>query len=63
MEWINVEEKLPPDREPQLLFSRNFIMPILGWRDEENNQWWGRGFDKIDNITHWMPLPPPPTGE
>jgi len=67
MEWIKVEDRLPEDRVLVLCWQESMGACIrehiyedgyVSWYDEHNN------YDDSDlKITHWMPLPPPPTGE
>ena len=67
MEWISVEERLPEKYETILLFR-----PEKG--AEKDQIWCGWRIrhiggqpayrtdteDRLDGITHWMPLPEPP---
>lgn len=60
-EWISVTDKIPPDQEEVLVLtqSRNGVRNV------------DKGYWAIDHfihrgrseVTHWMPLPPPPKGE
>lgn len=65
MEWISIEERLPPP-DAYILISKydkrkTIKMPFLsiGYRIEE--EWFEKNGKKVDqkdgNITHWMPLP------
>jgi|694.fasta_scaffold49056_3 glutathione S-transferase len=63
--WIPVSEEVPEDREE-----------VLGWQTWVENEGWPEGVfvchrgtkpgewygeeGQLPNITHWMPLPPPP---
>ena len=64
--WIPVTERIPDGREE-----------VLGWQTWVPNEGWGEGVfvchrgtklgewyseeGQLPNITHWMPLPAPPT--
>ena len=66
--WIPVVERLPGGREE-----------VLGWQTWVPNEGWGEGVfvchrgtkfgewysedGQLPNITHWMPLPAPPTSD
>jgi hypothetical protein len=62
--WIPVSERLPMHGDEVLAFdsSRN---QWTAFRDTDST-WWvetlGDGYEQIDNITHWMPLPAGPEG-
>ena len=59
--WIPVSERLPEDYEDVLVYSGG-VEP--GWCDRgvfyEYDKYES---DRIDGVTHWMPLPEPPKGE
>jgi len=70
MEWISVEERLPPEREMVLLFcpgTRFTKGQFHIGRWESNKQWWlseeGQAESTKNWFTHWMPLPEPPEYE
>lgn len=65
-EWIPVNERLPKNDENVLAYSRDKEMfiawcGVLGrtWRDSFRDA----PYDELVgiSITHWMPLPPPPS--
>jgi hypothetical protein len=69
MKWINVEDELPCTTNNVLVTNSRYCFVAM-----YNSMWgkWfeGRGvdddgggdiFNRLDNITHWMELPSPPT--
>ena len=60
--WVNVEDRLPKKFEKVILFDKDGFGAItgrlgsVGWYLEET-------LDLSSNVTHWMPLPEPPTLE
>ena len=73
-EWISVKDKLPPYNLDVLVYRPNMAMKILvdnyaGYYGEDDAEWhegWAKYGKDIHNnplITHWMPLPEPPTKE
>jgi len=63
-QWIPVEERLPPRAEKSFTFSDYVLVcDNIGYMDTacynfEKNRW-----DWLNNVTHWMPLPPAPRKE
>lgn len=60
-EWISVTDKIPPDQEEVLVLTQN----RNGVRNVDKGYW---AIDHFihrgrSEVTHWMPLPPPPKGE
>lgn len=69
MEWIDVKEKYPKEYEDVLIYSPGFP-PITAYLTCERDSpiwWFVRDWDKCENaiywnvVTHWMPMPFPPT--
>lgn len=57
-EWISVEERLPTHKDGKVLIYTAYGISI--GEKTISNRW--RGDNAIPKqITHWMPLPPPPT--
>jgi len=62
--WIPVEERLPPRAESSFIFSDYVLVcDNIGYMDTacynfEKNRW-----DWLNNVTHWMPMPPAPKKE
>ncbi len=64
-EWISVDDRLPSDREPVQIITAygkqatarmiNDTNPSYGWLD------WMRPQHSYGSVTHWQPLPLPPT--
>ena len=62
MEWISVNERLPDEFESVLACAR-----LDGdTKYSVGEAFWSRGwssvrtYDALDDVTHWMPLPPLP---
>ena len=65
--WISVKERLPDESCECLIVSRIGVIYLAPYSDrykafnatdgDDGDMW------KLDNITHWMPLPEPPKGE
>lgn len=72
MDWISVEDRLPEKERVVLGYGHSAYNPdanvsvIVLWRDEGTEQG-GYWIDPVEewvwNITHWMPLPDPPTSK
>ena len=66
MRWIPVEERKPKLSDNPILVYKaqdaqaNFIG--TAWYSSLHG-WTPTNGTKINSLTHWMPLPPPPTGE
>jgi hypothetical protein len=59
-EWISVSERYPEEDEDVLVFSTDGIHVASL---DEDGTWYpshGDGWD-FPGVTHWMPLPAPPT--
>jgi hypothetical protein len=57
-EWISIDDRLPKIAEDVIVFSDNKFQIDIGFR--MNNKWHSdRG--ELPTVTHWMPLPNPPT--
>ena len=76
MEWISVEDRLPPLDRIVWLFRPKYG-PFIGcrtddgdgwlWANSYGSQYWHEGkwegdaeIDDDYDVTHWMPLPDPP---
>jgi hypothetical protein len=73
MEWISVDDQLPPNERDEKGHDREYLVYADGrywldcwseWRDDWGwSEWrgnWGWESHWSDGVTHWMPLPPPP---
>lgn len=64
--WISVDERLPGVFEP-VIVCRKDKSAKTGWKVEQGardlNGWWKVYGTRTKNVTHWMPLPPPPKEE
>ena len=65
--WTPVEERLPGEHISVLVYDQDKEMPYVGYH--LGDRWWyGDHYGRWDtstiegDITHWMPLPDPPTG-
>ena len=56
--WIPVGERLPETRQAVLLFLHSG-WEISGHLGLDGN-WYDNDDEQFINVTHWMPLPPPP---
>lgn len=64
MEWVNVKEtdKLPESLE-EVLFSdgkgvyKGYRFSSFISASQEVGHWYSTNDDRIDDVTHWMPLP------
>jgi hypothetical protein len=66
MEWIRIEDKLPPPFERVLVYfggmgSDSVAVKYLTDRSHpDGSRAWYPGGQTLENGTHWMPLPPLP---
>ena len=64
-EWIPVTERLPEKGQEVLVFDTRENWTGFAWlRPDET--WTALGFDfplDLGEVTHWMPMTPPPKGE
>lgn len=59
--WINVNERLPQKGECVLICEDSSIEMAM-YQQYDNETWTPfYGDHSIKNVTHWMPLPPPPS--
>lgn len=56
--WISVEERLPKTEEDFLCAFDDGFIATASWIDGDWELWADAG-----QVTHWMPLPKPPTPE
>lgn len=72
--WIPVTERLPMYNVDVLVYRPEMAMKVLvssyeGYYGEDDNEWhegwvrYGKGLGGNSVITHWMPLPSPPSTE
>ena len=61
--WISVEDRLPEETGNYLIYrcldDVLFLTDIAVFFAEDDPEW-NVPLDAVDEITHWMPLPPPP---
>lgn len=61
MEWISIIERLPPE-DAYILISeyderKTVKMPYLSIGYRLGDEWFEKDDQKVERITHWMPLP------
>ncbi len=71
MEWISVKDRLPGYGDPVIVVSSGVVQNVIYMMDgaDDCDDWFEPYFfDHDDNckfspdkLTHWMPLPKPPT--
>jgi len=60
--WISVDERLPTERECVIVFRPDAHHLPACDPNIDVRAYFGNGvFNGIHRVTHWMPLPPPPT--
>jgi hypothetical protein len=62
VEWISVKERFPerPTQNVIVWVSRfNFPSPYMTLAQYKNGKW-TVDESRVHEVTHWMPLPPPP---
>ena len=66
--WISVKDRLPSDGKAKLVWCPERHNIYCACYEEANEEgkwfifggWRGEGLEKIEPVTHWMPLPDPP---
>lgn len=71
--WIDVREQLPEPNTEVRVWAKLLHSPPSepGYQTDARYRWHGEAHDwvatwdltPLDNVTHWMPLPPAPTVE
>jgi len=62
--WISVKDRLPDVYTEVLFYNPEENLYIHGYFEDISNSWHEVGGNKVElNVTHWMPLPEPPTGK
>ena len=54
--WVSVEDRLPTEKRDYLVYT-----PKSTYYKVNPNAWHGNGWATANNVTHWMPLPEPPS--
>ena len=73
-EWISVNDRLPTKKDYKYLWVNDNYENVVLWYDDKDGtigiggyvngyvpHWTDINHDRIDGVTHWMPLPEPPT--
>jgi hypothetical protein len=56
-EWISVDDSLPKEDQSVLVFTEENDFDVM-WH---HNSFWRGCFNTTAAVTHWMPLPKPPS--
>ena len=63
--WISVEDRKPPNVFQRVLVTNGYGFMAVGVWDDDFEYWFVEGEKWVKKpsgpITHWMPLPSPPT--
>ena len=65
MIWHPVDEMLPPQGKVMLLsdgifVAAGYLRDLRFYKKPERTGKWMVGHSSSNNVTHWMPMPPPP---
>lgn len=58
-EWISVEDRLPESSKRYLTFNSFYMQVVTAYYSVDRMMW--LGVCRAGEITHWQPLPLPPT--
>ena len=58
-QWISVKDRLPENDVEVMLYDTDCGV-VLGWYDDEIEDFATEFISPLDAVTHWMPLPEPP---
>jgi hypothetical protein len=61
MAWIKTDEKKPNKFNTVLLFCKDDRLMTEGFLNDEDKWVSGYANAEINGVTHWMPMPYPPT--
>lgn len=64
MEWIKCSERMPEETGDIIVFSDGIVMSGISYSRRKGFYIDALEYDDyepIDDVTHWMPLPNPPT--
>lgn len=58
--WIAVTERLPEDDASYLTVDKKWNIQKIGFYDSSISAWLSPRYGRLQNVTHWQPLPQPP---
>ena len=63
--WVNIIDRLPESEEEILILDNSLIeyygyLPVVGYYDLSDCEFYTSDDRKLSNITHWAFLPEPP---
>lgn len=58
-QWISVKDRLPENDVEVMLYDTDCGI-VLGWYDDEIEDFTAEFISPLDAVTHWQPLPEPP---
>lgn len=61
-EWIKCSEQMPMACRDVIITDMDMVSRVA-WFNDRNDAWYvtGVGWFSRDEVTHWMPLPEPPS--
>lgn len=61
-EWIKCSEQMPMACRDVIIIDTDMVSRVA-WFNDRNDAWYvtGVGWFSRDEVTHWMPLPEPPS--
>ena len=57
-EWIKCSDRLPDDGVWVLIYQEGYVFDMASY--SERNDLFENGYEWLEGVTHWMPLPEPP---
>ncbi|KKK78220.1 hypothetical protein LCGC14_2845770 [marine sediment metagenome] len=60
-EWISVKDRLPKNDDEVLVYHKSKNIDDIGTAYFKIDMWHWDDYTILENVSHWQPLPPPPT--